>query len=98
MRSWDIEVMHMVRMMIAITEHSASRSYRELKHQASLVLIRSRMHPRLHDAFAHRALVSELREVPDKVVHATLALCGARGRGFQNGAMKSHSRCSRTRC
>jgi len=70
----DVEVMDMVGEVIAIAEDAAARADGEVKGEAALVLVRARVHARLHHAFADGVAVEELREVADGVIHGPFFL------------------------
>src|SRR5271163_285203 len=73
MHSGNIEVVHIVRQVVAIAEDPASRAHRKMKRQAALILIAPRMHPRLHHAFADLIAVQKLRQMANRIVHIVLA-------------------------
>src|ERR1035441_617857 len=65
----NVEVVYLVRQVIAVAEDAAARAYGEVKRQAALVLVRPRMHARLHHALAHRVGIKKLRQMPNRIVH-----------------------------
>ncbi len=98
----DVEVMHVIREMVAIAEDAAAGADGEVKGQAALLHIGARVHARLHDAFAHRGLVEKLRQMADRVIHRYLqfsswSLHTASAWCTQlKGQRKSHPRCQRS--
>ncbi len=70
MHSRNIEVVHVVREMIAIAEDPATGAHREVKGHTALIEITSRMHPRLHHAFADPGAVQKFRQMANRIVHS----------------------------
>ncbi len=68
----DVEMMHMVRQVVPIAEHPAPRTHRKMELKTALLLIAARVHARLHHAFAHRTVIQEFRQMPNRIKHPIL--------------------------
>src|SRR5882757_1205340 len=67
----DIEVMNGISHEVAVLHDVGRRIHIELKLQATLLRLASRLHAHLHHTLANCRIVSERGGVPDRVNHAS---------------------------
>ena len=66
MLSWNIEMMNVVANVIAISEHAATRAYRQMERETALIAFATRVHPRFHHALTDGSSVVEFRQMLDR--------------------------------
>jgi len=63
----NVEVLHIVALMIAVAEDAAARADGEREVEAMLVRVRARVHARFHDALADGARIAETSQVSNRI-------------------------------
>ena len=82
-------MLHIVAVVVAIAEDTATRTHRKRKREAVLAMIGAWMHPCFHDALAHGMLVAKAGKMADRIeIHA----CSEGMRWFRKINSRSLSR------
>ena len=68
-RAGNVEVVHVIAEVVAVTEDAAARRDGKLKGEAALVFVGTGVHARFHDGFADLVRVHEFCKVANGVVH-----------------------------